>query len=219
MDSAPDVAEKAGTGGRSTPSTGSGRVRVSGRKRILTAALVAFCEVGYQATSVRDIARRSDVSVPGLYHHFASKYDILLTLVRGVMDDLIAETTRAVAASGPDPMERLGAAVEAHVQFHTERAQESFIGNTELRSLEPPEHAEIVALRDRQQAIFGSLVAEGVAAGRMHVDSVHGATRAIVSMCTSVATWYRPHGSMTSASVARQYRSYALAIVSAGGPE
>jgi AcrR family transcriptional regulator len=200
--------------GKDRPAAAGGRRRRgSGRDRILEGALQAFCEVGYQATSVRDIAQRSGVSVPGLYHHFTSKYEILLTLIRRVMNDLIAETSQAVEQIGPDPLERLGAAVEAHVKFHTERQQESFLGNTELRSLEPDERAEIVALRDRQQAIFTNVIAEGAAAGRMHVGSVQGAARAIVTMCTAVASWYRPGGALNSESVAGQYRSYALAIV------
>ena len=199
--------------GEDRPAVSRPRRRGSGRDRILECALEAFCEIGYQATSVRDIAQRSSVSVPGLYHHFSSKYEILLTLIRRVMNDLIVETSKAVQDGGSDPVERLGAAVQAHVKFHTERQQESFLGNTELRSLGPEERTEIVALRDQQQAIFGTLIAEGVAAGRMHAGSVQGATRAIVTMCTAVASWYRPGGSLTSESVADQYRAYALAIV------
>ncbi|TNC25157.1 TetR/AcrR family transcriptional regulator [Amycolatopsis alkalitolerans] len=192
--------------------------RSPGRTRILDCALAAFCENGYQATKVKEIAERAGVTVPGIYHHFTSKYQILMILIRRVMDDLIEETSNAMDKAGTDPVDRFAAAVETHVRFHAERQQESFVGNTELRSLERDDLTEIVRLRDAQQETFERLVAEGVAAGRFHVDSVKDASRAVVTMCTSVATWYRTGGALTSDQVAAQYRVYALGALHADSP-
>src|SRR5690606_25412480 len=38
----------------------------------LEAALEAFAERGYDGTSIREIAARAGLSVPGLYHHYPS---------------------------------------------------------------------------------------------------------------------------------------------------
>ena len=40
---------------------------------VLGAALDVFVEMGYHGASVRDIARRAGLSVPGMYHHYATK--------------------------------------------------------------------------------------------------------------------------------------------------
>lgn len=45
----------------------------STRQAILTAAYSLFIEQGFHATSMRQIARRSNTSLSGIYNHFASK--------------------------------------------------------------------------------------------------------------------------------------------------
>jgi hypothetical protein len=68
----------------------------------------------------------------------------------------------------------------------------SFIGNGELRSLAG--HKRIVGKREHQQRIFDSVVEDDVAAGVFHLEWPREASRALVTMCTSVATWFRRDG-------------------------
>jgi AcrR family transcriptional regulator len=44
--------------------------------RILDAAEAVFAERGFEAASLREIARRAGLQQPGLYNHFASKRDL-----------------------------------------------------------------------------------------------------------------------------------------------
>lgn len=44
----------------------------------LTGALAAFVERGYAGATMRDVGRHAGLSVPGLYHHHASKQDLLV---------------------------------------------------------------------------------------------------------------------------------------------
>lgn len=57
------------------------RGRESTRERILAAASDLFARAGYQATTVKDIARECQLTDPALYYHFASKRDILTALL------------------------------------------------------------------------------------------------------------------------------------------
>jgi AcrR family transcriptional regulator len=50
------------------------------REAILVAAQQAFAELGYQATGVRDISRRADLSAGTLYNHFSGKHEIFRVL-------------------------------------------------------------------------------------------------------------------------------------------
>lgn len=56
------------------------------RDRILDAALDLFIEQGYEKTSLREIAERVGVTKAALYYHFASKEEIIRTLVRPLYD-------------------------------------------------------------------------------------------------------------------------------------
>jgi AcrR family transcriptional regulator len=76
------------------------------RGEILVAALQVFAEKGYDAGTMRDIARRVGVTEPALYRHFASKEDLFMELLRatagrmrdevfGMLDALDPATLRA----------------------------------------------------------------------------------------------------------------------------
>ncbi len=54
------------------------------RERILETALDLFIERGYEKTSLREIAERIGVTKPALYYHFASKEEILETLIEPI---------------------------------------------------------------------------------------------------------------------------------------
>ncbi|KAB2374167.1 TetR/AcrR family transcriptional regulator [Actinomadura montaniterrae] len=52
------------------------------RKEILLAALEVFAAEGYRGTSLRKVADRCGLSLPGLMHYFESKEDLLTQVVR-----------------------------------------------------------------------------------------------------------------------------------------
>jgi AcrR family transcriptional regulator len=57
-----------------------GQAGASTRERILDVALDLFTDQGFDGTSMREIAARLDISKPAIYHHFASKEEILMAL-------------------------------------------------------------------------------------------------------------------------------------------
>jgi AcrR family transcriptional regulator len=57
-----------------------GQVGASTREKILDVALDLFTDQGFDGTSMREIAERLHISKPAIYHHFASKEDILMAL-------------------------------------------------------------------------------------------------------------------------------------------
>jgi AcrR family transcriptional regulator len=181
--------------------------------QIKRAALAAFCEHGYHGTSVREIAAGAGMSVPGLYHHFPAKGDILFELINRTMDDLISETKAALAASDDEPTAQLRAIVRAHVLFHTDRREESFVGNTELRNLNPERRAAIIEKRDHQQRLFDWVVLTGAERGFFATPHPKEASRAIVTMCTAVASWYHKSGPLTPAEIADTYADLGLSTV------
>jgi AcrR family transcriptional regulator len=186
------------------------------QRQILCAAVAAFAEKGFHGSTIRDIALRAGVSVPGLYHHFPSKVHLLERIMDDTMDALISMTETAVAKSDGQPAGRLQAIVAAHVRFHIEFQQESFVGNTELRSLTSPGRERILRKRDRQRALFASAVNDGLEAGVFSVAYPVEATRAIVTMCTAVANWYRPNRPLTPEDIVERYCALALLIVGYG---
>ncbi len=58
------------------------------RRRIRAAALACFRSVGYNATTLEQIAARAGVPVGGIYLHFKSKRQLLLVLMDDLLDAL-----------------------------------------------------------------------------------------------------------------------------------
>jgi len=78
------------------------------REEILAVALELFATTGYDKVSVREIARRSGLSQAGLLHHFSTKEELFLEVLRRRDERLPAGTSPELL----HPVEKLIAAVE-----------------------------------------------------------------------------------------------------------
>ena len=184
-----------------------------GRDAVLRAALACFMANGFHGTSMRDIAAKAGTSISTTYYYFPSKAALLRAIMVGVIQDLTAALEAALARAGQDPAAQLAALVRTHVRLHTERQDESFIGNSELRSLTATDRAEILALRDRIGTLFKQAVNRGLKQGNFASDHPAEAVMAILTMCTAVATWYRDGGPTSPTALADRYAMLALRMV------
>jgi TetR/AcrR family transcriptional regulator, cholesterol catabolism regulator len=184
---------------------------------VLGAALEAFLEVGYAGASVRDIARRCDLSVPGLYHHYASKQDMLVELLDAYLASLWWRTT-AARDERSDPVERFARIIECLALHHTYRRALAFVGLSEMRSLLPANRNRIRRLRNRQQRMV-DIEAEGAhRLGLFGTPHPRDASRAVVTMCTSIPHWYRAGGPQTPEEIARRYVRFSLDLMCLSRP-
>ncbi|MDA8375001.1 MAG: TetR/AcrR family transcriptional regulator [Actinomycetota bacterium] len=187
-----------------------------GIEGILEASVAEFFEKGYGGTTVRMIAARAGVTVAALYHHFASKHEVLLTVMRQVMGDLLEGSAEALAGADEDAKARFSAFVANHVSYHVSHLRFGFVANSELRSLEGGSRAEIVALRDEYEQRLVSVVTQGGATGEFQVRDPKLAARAVIAMCTAVSGWFDPRGPMTAEQVKAEVGLLALNLVGAG---
>jgi len=147
---------------------------------VLRSAIANFASLGYHGTSMRDIARDAGITVASIYHHFPSKQLILQEIMRETLREVIGLTRAALEDAGPSPVDQLAAVMRAWVVFHTERRPEALIGASEMRSLDPDGRAQVVALRDEQQAVFGDIVDRGVRDGCFATTHPREATWAVI---------------------------------------
>lgn len=187
---------------------------------ILRAALGCFAQQGYHGTSIRQIASTAGLSVPGVYHHYPSKQALLVAVMRHAMEDLwwrSEEAGRESAGEGAAGL--LAAQVECLVLYHARRQDLAFVAWSEIRSLEPNSHVEHLERRDRQQRVFDRILDLGAETGDFLTPWPTGTSRAIVTLCTAVAQWYRPSGQMAPKELAENYTSLALVMAKAKGKD
>jgi len=184
------------------------------REQILRAALRLFAERGYRATTMADIGAAVGIRGPSLYKHVGSKQEILVTIMSGTMETLLANHRAAIV--GCDSVtERLRRATETHVRFHLRHRLEAFVGTREIRSLEEPNRGRIVSQRARYERGFRRLIEEGQSTGQFRVASAKLASYAILDLGMGTSVWYREDGDLTEDQIVFQYGEFALRLVGA----
>lgn len=187
----------------------------NGSQTIIAAAVANFQACGYHGTSIRDIARDAGMTPASIYHHFPSKQHILQHIMEAVMKEVISQTHAALIRAGNTPAEQLDALMRAWALFHTRRRAEALICASEIRSLDDVGHRIVVALRDQQEQMFREIIERGVAEGSFTIPYPREAARAIINMGYSIASWYRPDGSLSPNEIAERYAALALGTVGA----
>jgi TetR/AcrR family transcriptional regulator, cholesterol catabolism regulator len=168
-----------------------------------------FFERGYDATSLRQVASAVGLMVGSLYNHIDSKEHLLLQIMGGIIDDLLDSARNAVMVDG-DAVDKLQAALAAHLTFHAERAQEVFIGNAELRSLSDGAREVVIEKRHEYELFLQGLVEDAGRAGLADVIDAKIHVYSFVAQATHIASWFKPGGRMNLDEIVAIYTKLAL---------
>jgi AcrR family transcriptional regulator len=181
-------------------------------RRLLIAAVEAFAERGYHATTTRDIASRAGMSPAALYIHYKTKEELLHRISR-IGHEKALDILRTAAGREGSPAERLADAVSSFVRWHAGGRTTARVVQYELDSLGADARAEIIALRRQVDTEVRTIIEDGVAAGDFDVPDVPGTTLAILSLCIDVARWFNVNGPRTPDMVGDLYADLVLRMV------
>ncbi|MGC4993291.1 TetR family transcriptional regulator [Nocardia salmonicida] len=179
---------------------------------VLAAAIDSFVETGYHGATMRSIATRAGMSVPGVYHHYRDKQDLLVRALDLTMDEL-HRRVRAARLDGANGRERVIRVVEALALFHTHHRELAFIGASEMRSLNPADRNRITASRNEIQYILDADIDTALAEADRSTDRARDAGRAIATMCTALPQWFRLDGPSSPEQIATAYADFALGLL------
>ena len=138
---------------------------------ILRAAEQLFCQKGYEAASMQEIVRAAGVSKGGIYHHFASKEEIM-TLLSHQHAQESAERAEAQLADAPDDLARLNLLLSACLPMRDEAA--AFTAMLLPMATSPEGRAMALtyldALSDRFHPLLEQTIAQGVQSGALFTE-------------------------------------------------
>ncbi len=120
---------------------------MSSRERILKVATELFASKGFDKTSVRNIARTAGLSVPGMFHYFSSKEEILYEIMTVFMDHAY-ERIMEIYNADNDPMQKLNDICKRYVEEYAAHQQQLTILNSEMNSL-IPQHLKTCIRKER----------------------------------------------------------------------
>ena len=185
-------------------------------EEILDSAIQLFREKGYHATSMQDLADAVGLQKGSLYHHIASKEDLLLKIIEQAMNVLIAGV-ESIMSENISPREKLERAVANHIQVVTGNLGPLTVFIRETYALTPEQQAEIRATRRRYRALFEQILQQGVDRGQFRPHDVQLVSLAMFGLGNSIYQWYQPGGRLRPAEIARQFVDLLLRGILAEG--
>jgi len=158
------------------------------RDRILEVAERLFRQIGYQKTTVGDIAKELRMSPANVYRFFESKKAIHHGVARGLMGEVELEAQRIVARPGP-VLPRFRELLTTIHRMNTER----YVGDNKLHEMVEiamEEDWEVcVAHMELITTAIGQMIAQGVASGEFEAPDLELAS---MCACTAMMRFFHP---------------------------
>ena len=95
------------------------------------------------------------------------------------------------------------------------RPSAALIADTEIRSLSGKDRMEMIALRDRYESGWYSVVEDGVKRNIFDVPDERIATNALLDLCNGVSQWYTSGGRLSLEKVCSMHADLGLGMVRA----
>ncbi len=158
------------------------------RERILVVAERLFREIGYQKTTVADIAKALRMSPANVYRFFDSKKSIHEGVARGLMGG-VEDAADAIAARPGSAACRLRELMATIHRMNSER----YVGDSKLHEMVAcamEESWEVcVAHMERITQAIGAVIAQGIASGEFEAPDV---PLAAMCACTAMMRFFHP---------------------------
>ena len=124
---------------------------------LLDAAATHFAERGYHAATIRDVAKAVDMTPGAIYFHLPTKQHLLVAVYEEGVRRILERVDRAVAER-TDPIERLEAAVRAHLEAILDASAYARVVIRVLPDDVPEAAGDLIRLRDQHESRFRRLL-------------------------------------------------------------
>jgi AcrR family transcriptional regulator len=166
----------------------SEHIETDTREKILVVAERLFRQIGYQKTTVADIAKELRMSPANVYRFFDSKKSIHESVARTLMGEVEVEAQRIAQASGPASV-RLREMIKTIHRMNTER----YVGDSKLHEMVEIAMQEdwdvCVAHMECIAATLGLVIAQGAASGEFEAPDLMLAS---LCACTAMMRFFHP---------------------------
>jgi AcrR family transcriptional regulator len=189
--------------------------QVGQRERIRLAAVQHFTRQGFAATSMKQLGGSLEMTVANLYNYYPNKEAILLDVLEHQLMAVLARERKILAAE-KSPAATLRALAHDLVVNDLNDPLAAFVGVQGLRGLSEENAAYISQLMAQIRSLWTEVLSDGAAAGAFDAKDPKFCALSILTLCSSVSTWYHPDRGYTPDYVASGVADLALRM--AGAP-
>lgn len=182
------------------------------RERIRRAAVRLFTRNGYEATSMKELARELGMVPANLYNYYPKKeailYEVLSVQVGGLL-----ERERQIAADHPDPVDRVRELAYDVVLADMRDPLSAFVSHHGLNGLTGETRDQISQLMADIRRLWIETIEEGVSADEFDTPDPKLSALTVITLCSFASSWYDPLGAYTAEDVAAHTAAAALRAV------
>jgi len=185
---------------------------------IVSAAAKIFRTKGYHAATVRDIADEVGILKGSLYHHFASKEELLYLVVKDPIAQMY-RTISEIAVADVTAAEKLRRAISAHLEAFDRHYPHLFVYLRERESVKR-RFREMIGFSPKEyERCWQQILREGIENGEFRPDlDIQVTSYGMLGMLNWSYKWYDPQGRLSVREVAEEFTTLALAGVAADQP-
>jgi AcrR family transcriptional regulator len=161
-------------------------------ERLLKAAAEVFAEKGYHHASIRDLSKRTGVSLSGLYYYFESKEELLYMIQDRSLRKVLAELKRKLEGV-EEPEEKLRILVHNHLDFFARNMASMRVLTHEYEALQGGYRKRIRDMRLKYSDLCQDILRDVRRfSGAGDIVPLNVATFALFGMMNWTHAWYRP---------------------------
>lgn len=173
------------------------RIPSAHRSRLLATSAELFWTHGYRATTTRRIAATLGLQQATLYHHVASKEDLLYEICVSSLAQLLRASEAAVSTL-TTPRARFEALIRTTIQELLANQREHATMIFELRGLSSERRTNVLDALDRYRHVLRGIIAEAQQDGTLRGDiDAKYLEQGMFNLLTWVLVWHRPGEALT----------------------
>jgi|JFJP01.1.fsa_nt_gi AcrR family transcriptional regulator len=163
------------------------------KKEIYKIATKTLWQKGYDKTTIRDIAKATEMTTAGLYYYFKSKEELLFQILDSHMDDMIAGIEK-ISCDGLDPMDIINKYIHYQVDTYCNDRFRTRLILSDDDCLTGEWYGQIKE-KQRTYLLFWRKVIEAYCLkNELSTKNIAIDAHCLVGMCSWIYRWYDPKG-------------------------
>jgi AcrR family transcriptional regulator len=162
-------------------------------EKLLDAAVELFAANGFNATTIRNIAKHTGMTIPNIYYHFGNKEGLLIAILERATRQIV-DGLREVTSREMDPLERFKLLLRTHydllISIGREEANILFLEEEHVSRFRKPFQIDLLNIYRKELRELKSL-------GHVSQENITVLAFTIFGVINWHLRWYKPNGKMT----------------------
>ncbi len=158
---------------------------------VLKTSAAVFAEKGYHSTTMRDIARATEMSLAGLYYYFTSKEELLFLIQDYCFGTVIGDCKKLLNGVD-DPIHRLKLLIENHLNYFVHNMNEMKVLSHEANAITGELFKKVNTKKRQYVDLVHNLLAEIARLRKVEGLDLRVTTFSLFGMMNWIYNWYNP---------------------------